>query len=253
MNHDEHNPNVEQSWIVLDDRGWGASRPPTASPTRPSSQLRSVREEEEEEGEISRRIGMDRDVREALELAERSLELAGSAEEFLARSPRVNSSDESMHEGAAGSIWAEGLLEDRYNGRAPPTVRRTVAITTDSEHVAFKNIRLISADDDSSQSSSNALVVDEVSVKSMSDEEPAQVSNPAKHEYTAASNPDHQHETEKGVFEWILGLQVSTNVLPLVLSHTVALLAGFYFGLRRSSTCSPSSQASGSSVSSISN
>jgi hypothetical protein len=90
--HDGFHPG--ESWIVLDEQGW-SSRPPTASPSRQLSRqggheiaqkTASSDDEEEmdsEEERRLRRLGMDRDVREALELAERSLELAGSAEEFF--------------------------------------------------------------------------------------------------------------------------------------------------------------------------
>jgi len=273
MNNDQpfNPPNVEQSWIVLDDNGWvSASRPPTASPSRP---LRQEDDDEDDELRVPKRLGMDRDVREALEMAERSLELAASSDNFAFRRLNRGSSDEerSSVNGSPSSkvnngsgFTEESYPENKYNGRGPPTIsntRRGLVITTDSEHIAFQNIKLVSSDPrpETPTISLNGppLAPKEPSTfKVVSSPGPSRVvnaPNPAWNssdnhiETSNASSLKTEGDDSEGSFlHWAFGVPGNSSLVPLVFSHMVTLLVGFYIGTRRS-TSTPSTNSGGSS------
>jgi hypothetical protein len=249
-------PTVEQSWIVLDDNGWmisATSRPPTASPSRRSPRLEDDGDEEEEL-RTAHRIGMDRDVREALEMAERSLELAGSTDEFTFRkSQRVQSDDDLSTQrsspvsrmGLGYGGFPEDTVEGKYNGRAAPTVggnRRGFIISTDSEHVAFQNIKAPSRGDTPVPS----LLAQPVSkdptrsaIESSSGLSSSRSYENHARPHSAVSNnqssrPIGEDEEHTGsLIKWMLAISGSPNFVPLALSHVVTLLIGFYLGGRR--------------------
>jgi len=278
MNREDVQPTVEQSWIVLDDNGWvSASRPPTASPSR--ARLADDDDEDNQENRVARRVGMDRDVREALELAERSLELAGSIDEFSRR--RDHSDDEastpqrssplSYRSTFNNAAISEDSRDDPYNGRAPPMAggsrRGNIIIATDSEHVAFQNIRLVSSTPRPetpilgaspfakevvprsasyiSQLNLNRPTTDEVDAR-----ETVPVRSPKSGIHDRSAKPDEEeNENDRSLLQWMFGISGHSNIVPLVLSHAVTLLIGFYFGTRRSSIASSSATTSSSNVS----
>jgi hypothetical protein len=267
-NAEDHHPAVEQSWIVLDEQGWANSRPPTASPSRPGPRLSpfKVENDEEEEGQpLSRRLGMDRDVREALELAERSLELAGSADEFAPRRTRANSDEDAqrsspysqpLSRNAMG--WGEDSVEDRYNGRAPPLIKRAFAISTDSEHVAFQNIRLVGGSTVTADEQPNQFAADaSSSIQSVEGGKADHRSSPLIpliRSYDIDTLGSISEGEEEGSFlQWMFGLQSNSSTYPLVLSHALTLVVGFYLGFRRgaivTSTSSTQNSAAMSGVS----
>ena len=265
--NEDHLPAVEQSWIVLDEQGWANSRPPTASPSRTVHRGTTVVKEEEEDDENSsqfRRLGMDRDVREALELAERSLELAGSLDEFT-QLRAVNEDD-----GLRGSPysqphsrntvgWGEDCSEDRYNGRAPPMVKRALAISTDSEHVAFQNIRVISGSDTTggevsqvNQSSPDSLSARQYDESRVDHHRPLSMYEARKVEHEPTEGI-RESEEESSLLHWMFGLQLNSSTYPLVISHTITLLVGFYLGFKRGATTSVSAPNLSQNPTSLSN
>jgi len=250
MSHEDQVPTGEQSWIVLDERGWGTSRPSSASPSRPLAHVpfHHVNDEDEEDEirQVDRRLGMDRDVREALELAERSLELAGSAEEFSFRRFRTGSEEETHgHSTILKSLRTDSESpDDRYNGRAPPTVKRSIAIATDSEHIAFRNITGVTDSVGESKCPSPAQAL--AQAESNSDAYIGQ-----KRGIIISSHRPHSEEEDLSSPFWFLGLSSSSNMLPLILSHALTLLAGFYLGFKRASIAPATSQGSTSSVSTV--
>jgi hypothetical protein len=243
----------EQSWIVLDEGGWGNSRPPTASPTRPSARD----DDEDLESRIPRRIAMDRDVREALELAERSLEMAGTLDEFSLRSNRGNSDDDnstvrsspankSMH--SAGGIFVDDVYEDKYNGRGPPTIignRRGggIVIATDAEHIAFQNIKMMGGPRPDTPLAGNNPSCSSSS-SSPSSTTNYQKANPLSWSQDSTDLKRDDDEGDLSFLQWAFGISASSNFVPLVFSHVVTLLVGFYIGSRRSSSSSSSTTAS---------
>jgi hypothetical protein len=247
MNEDPQKPglSVEQSWIVLDDMGWvPGSRPSTASPSRPMARSTPFhREEDEDDEDIEpenqvRRLGMDRDVREALELAERSLELAGSVEEFFLHQGRMGPDDDGFYVRTSPSALVNrgGECDDKYNGRAPPVVRRSIGISTDSEHISFKSVKAEQPQQQFGENEDKRSVVEEKIC-----EKPHEVDSQLSFIKTSRpSDPtdysfDNEQDDEGGIFQWIFGLQVKASLLPLLVSHSLTLLAGLYFGYRRSS------------------
>jgi len=249
-NPEEGIPNVEQSWIVLDDHGWASSRPGTASPSRPVPRMPLFEEEEEDDDDssITRRLGMDRDVREALELAERSLELAGSAEEFVSSHYRNESSEDDQQIGLASQIssksamqFTEDSVENRYNGRGPPMVKRTLTIATDSEHKAFQNIKVVggSVAFDEQPARSSPLQASETTSRAdtpMPFVEQTWIPSKAYHHNDKPSSPyyaSENNEDDEGFLQWMFGLQPNASVLPLVLTHAITLAAGLYIGMKR--------------------
>jgi hypothetical protein len=276
MNSDEQNTfhlGGEQSWIVLDDNGSvSASRPPTASPSRPTR----FNEEDGEEAEnrLLKRVGMDRDVREALELAERSLEMAGSADEFMFRRAQISSDDDRSSPGGrilmSNAAMVEDFVEDRYNGRAPPTIsgnRRGLVIATDSEHVAFQNIKLVSSSPrpdtptlPSSGVPQNASSAGkDVGFKSLSTA--SNRTQPISSNYRLStiipesgtdegSKSEDDEEIEGSFLHWAFGMSGSSSLVPIMFSHVITLLVGFYIGSRRSSApSSPSTNTAGTQCS----
>jgi len=258
--------NIEQSWIVLDS-GWG-SRPPTASPTRPVR----ADDDDEEESKFPRHIGMDRDVREALELAERSLELGGSSDDFSRRSNRENSDDDNStvrsspaNRSHFTNVFADEMLEDKYNGRGPPVIssnRRNaggILISTDSEHVAFQNIKLVSSmnrpdtpipglnyslsssafKDFGSEVPNSTVAL--ISAPNISASSPAL---PETNEEQNSKIEDEEEEEEGSFLHSFFGLPGNSSLIPLVFSHMVTLLVGFYIGSRRSSSSAHSTSHS---------
>jgi hypothetical protein len=240
-------PTVEQSWIVLDDHGWPSSRPPTASPTRPVPHLSPFHEDDDvdDEGDQHnlRRIGMDENVREALELAERSLELAGRADEFSNHHFKAVSDEEANYRSSPlnnyvtkqGQNRTEDQIEDPYNGRGPPTVKRTYGISSDIESTSFRNIKV---------------------VNSMTEVQPPRVSTPMSDHDKALKRtiipPEIDAEdSEEGFLQWMFGLQGNASLFPLVLTHGLTLIAGFYLGVRRASAVSGTNASSSSNVSAV--
>lgn len=245
----------DQSWIVLDENGWApSSRPSTASPGRPASQ-RPVRSEEEggsdDDDSLSqhnamRRVGMDRDVREALEMAERSLELAGSVDEFSTRRHRGNSEDDMVGirtspvnlQPVQYNSHSELALCDPYNGRGTPVIRRALVISTDSEHIAFQHV--------SSRTGSEAKAIadyrsTEINYSNCDPKhEDTNSENNQSHQYSGPSKPSRNDAVDDisafGIFRWVLGTESSVSFMPLLFSHALALLAGVYLGMRRSSS-----------------
>jgi len=256
MSHEDHPPTVEQSWIVLDEHGWSsASRPPTASPSRLDPRLH----DDEEEDHMRRRLGMDRDVREALELAEQSLELAGSVDEFNTRPRRTSSDEDLLHAKSsplvnfvAKSGWTdESPPDDRYNGRAPPVIKRSLAIATDSEHVAFKNIKMVSSPRDDhrhAQSMSTSQTDGFREVSSSSDSRAIENAYPTKENTSCAE----YEENGESLLHWFFGLQSNASIVPVIVSHSLTLLAGLYLGYRRASCVQPAPTTTSTNVSAVS-
>jgi hypothetical protein len=243
QNPDGHAP-VEQSWIVLDDQGW-SSRPPTASPSRQLTLSRQLapptltghESEEEDESDGSRRVhrlGMDRDVREALELAERSLELAGSAEEFAGKVGPLAHDEETdviraspmmnyvvRDSGGGGGIAFSDNPEDPYRGRNPPVVRRT------PPNVA-ENVRVVSSTTAVNLSSASASpFVPFATAQPMA--LPVRNLSPGPKGQKLA--PDD--EEDGSLIHWFFGLSPNSSPVPLILSHILTLAAGYYIGTRR--------------------
>jgi len=245
---DHHAPNVEQSWIVLDDQGWPSSRPPTASPTRPVPRLSPFREDEEDDDDDSveqhalRRLGMDRDVREALELAERSLELAGSAEEFALQHLKAPDDDGTSFRSSPLNNYVTRQvqhrpddLDDPYNGRGPPTVKRVFGVSPDSETIGFRNIKVVNT-------------LSEAQVPQSSTPGPEDVRSSKRTIIPAEIESD---DSDEGFLQWMFGLQQNASVLPLVISHSITLIAGLYLGLRRASSVAGSTTSTSSNVSNV--
>lgn len=216
----EHKETGEQSWIMLEDGGnWtqgqlAARVPPTEG-------------EEGEEAASHRlpRVGMDRDVRDALEQAERSLQQAA-----LDKLHRDNSDDDASTVrsspiiksfGPGGTYWDEADTE----GGAPRLER---------EHIAFQSLGIVRSD---------TPIPSTVTI-----------SNPSGGSATSSpktilgrgivgkgfeGTPDEddmfkrEDEQSGSLFSWILGIPAHPNFVPLVFSHVMTLLVGFYIGTRR--------------------
>jgi len=265
-----HHPAVEQSWIVLDESGWASSRPPTASPSRRSARFDDDDETEEDDNSSLRRIGMDRDVREALEAAERSLQVAGTADEFgrsSAERPFSDDEEEPMASSFARNSLSSATGEDRYNGRGDPTVRGNhprIVLSMDTEHVAFRKLR---AEQDTPRALTPPVrapieppAVEDVpstpNVIRVQTGPPSVKPNTelrlqSEHPRTS-DDSSKEDDSDKSLLQWILGIYGGSNFTPLLLSHAVTLVIGLYLGTRKSSNAS-GAQASSGTTSATSN